>query len=432
MRNSLYVKSIIFFILILIVSNTLMIIVFISTINNILSISNEEYIKDSADTARKLQELELSRSDIVSTVSNDRVRIKFYDNYNSIEERFKEAIFEKQRAEIEKGGEVIIRSQDIFMLIKTDGGYCIIYPIQKEGPLTLQMAIIAAAFITVCVAVFLIFLGVGTFIKPLINMSEAARKITEGDYSVRLEPRENKDAIGQLVDDFNEMCRKLSETEMLRNDFISSISHEFKTPIQSIYGFANLLQEETEDPTHKEYLKRIREEAERLSTLSANILQLNKLDHIIDLGIDNYSLDEQIRQSILMLEDKWSAKKITFNIEMDKVKIMAKEDMMKQVFINLLDNAIKFAPLKGRIDVILNKEKDRIKVIIHDNGKGISKEEEERIFEKFYKGDPSRNTSGNGLGLPLIKKILDLHNFKISVTNSKTGGAEFTITIPLH
>jgi len=428
MKNSIYAKSIIFFLTLFFISNSLLIIVFIGSINTTVNITNEDYLYEAALTVEKLKNSGLSDNDIVDAISSDLLKVNFYDNLDDIKNDYKLIFFENQIRDINNGKKVLSEGYLVFM---TGGQYCIISSSIASSPLTIKIAIVVAALIIVSVSVFIVFLGVGTIIKPLIDMSKAARKVAEGDYDIRLTESKNKDAIGQLIDDFNMMCKKLSETEMLRNDFISGISHEFKTPINSISGFAKIIKEETENPDHKDYLDRISEEAERLSTLSQNILTINRLDNIEDLAdIEHYSFDEQIRQSILMLEKKWSEKNIELNIELDKVKISAKQDMMKQVIINLLDNAIKFTPYNGKIEITLTKEKNKATLFIHDSGKGIKKEEIDRIFEKFYKGDPSRNTMGNGLGLSIVKKILDLHGFSITVRNSEEGGAEFVVIIP--
>lgn len=409
-----------------------MIFVFISSFKSSANMTSDDYIEQSANIVKKLYDYGLDEESIINTATNERTRVLIFNSFLEIDEQYRNQINILNKNRIEANKEVIIHQDDTFIIFKLDSKYCIIYPLLNNGVFTIQMAIIVAGIITICLAIFTIFMGIGTFMKPLINMSIAARKIAKGDYDAFIEVRQNKDAIGQLVDDFNYMSKKLYQTEMLRNDFISNISHEFKTPIQSIYGFANLLYDEEKNDIHKEYLKSICEEAERLSSLSSNILQLNRLDNMVNIGeYSIYDFDEQIRQSILMLESKWTEKNLLFNIELDPIKINAQKDMMKQVIINLLDNAIKFTPDNGTIDIILYKDRENVVVVVHDSGKGIMEDEMERIFEKFYKGDKSRNSSGNGLGLSLVKKILDMHGFTINVKNAVTGGAEFTIVIPL-
>lgn len=408
-----------------------MVIVFLSSFNNTINISNEEYVVESANTVIKLYEYGMDVENIMDAASNNRVEVLIYDEYEDIPNVYRRRVYQYHRARLDEERAVIIRANTMFAICKLDDYYCIVNPLYHDGPITIRIAIVVAAFITVSVAAFIVFLGVGTFMKPLLNMSVAARKVAEGDYDVKLEPRENKDALGQLIEDFNDMCKKLSQTEMLRNDFVSGISHEFKTPIQSIYGFANILKEETTNDTHKEYLARICDEAERLSNLSASILQLNRLDNMVDIGNrDYYYLDEQIRQTILMLERKWVDKNINLNIELNKVKIYARGDLMKQVFINLIDNAIKYTPVNGNIDIELIKKQDHCIAIIRDSGKGIIDSEKELIFEKFYKSDHSRNTTGNGLGLAIVKRILTMHGYSIKVHNVINGGAEFIIEMP--
>lgn len=432
MRNSIFIKSIIFFLVIFFISNALMVIVFLSSYYNSIKITNEEYMLKSSATIKKFYEKGMSYDEIINTISNNTIKINFYDTYQQIQESTDIQIYQYNKNKINKGDNVIIDGKNTFVIFKLDDKYCTISPLIKNSSTSIRMAIIVSAAITVIFAGFIVFLGVGTLVKPLINLSIAARKVAEGNYSIYLEPYETNDAIGQLVNDFNKMCKKLSQTEMLSNDFISSISHEFKTPIQSIYGFANLLKEECTNSEHMEYLNRISEEAERLSLLSSNILQINRLDNILDLNNkESYYLDEQLRQSILVLENKWNVKNINLNINLEKVKITAKQDMMKQVFINLLENAIKFTPIKGIINIILKKEKNNAIITIQDSGKGINEKEFNKIFEKFYKCDHSRNTTGNGLGLSIVKRIIDLHNFNLTVQNAEEGGAKFIISIPL-
>lgn len=431
MKNSIYFRSILFFLAVFFISNTTVIAVLVSAYYNSINISNEDLVVESANTIVKLYDYELDDEMIIESGENTRISVNIYSSINEIEDDYiKNKLLDN---DLEISIPKLYEGSQIFVAIKfNDNKFCIVEPKIIRGYLTIRTAIFYSTIITIIVAVFIVFVGISAIMRPLYKLSEAARKVAKGNYNVELEPLNNNDALGQLIDDFNAMCRKLSETELLRKDFLSAISHEFKTPIQSIYGFANLIQEETDNPIHKDYLNRISDEAERLSSLSQNILQLNNLDNMMNINDYKYFyLDEQIRQSLLMLENKWNQKDIRFNIDLAKLQIKANQDMMKQVFINLIDNAIKFTPEKGYIDLKLLVQNNNIVFTIKDSGKGIEEQDKAKIFEKFYKCDQSRNTAGNGLGLTIVKRILDLHGFTISVDNAKPYGAEFTIKFSL-
>jgi len=230
------------------------------------------------------------------------------------------------------------------------------------------------------------------------------------------------------------MTRELKGIEYLRKDFINSVSHEFKTPIASIQGFAKLLQKgNLSEEEKQEYTNIIVEETSRLSNLSSNILKLSKLENqeMIDRKAI-FSLDEQIRRSILLLEHEWSKKNICFDIELDSVKFPGDEELLQQVWINLLGNAIKFSNDNSSITVRLHGSASFVKVKITDTGIGMSEEIQPRIFEKFYQGHKSHSYDGNGLGLPLVKRILDLCDGKIHVQSSLGKGSTFIVQLPLR
>ncbi|MGI6701928.1 MAG: ATP-binding protein [Christensenellales bacterium] len=432
MKNSIYVKSIIFFLIIFFVSNSMMVLILIFSASSADDINNENYLTMSSDIVIRLYELNIDKETIINTASSDRISLDFHQDLSSAKDAHKGVIKDSHIEQLNKDGKVFITKGEGYMIFYAGQEICVIKAAESSGVFSMRMAIIISIIITVSVAVLIIFMGIGSIMKPVIKMSTAARKVAQGDYGVRLEERKNKDALGQLIDDFNYMCKKLSETELMRKDFVSSISHEFKTPIQTVHGYARLIKEETGNKEHKEYLDRIILETERLSTLSANILTINGLNQMIDLGeLQCFSFDEQIRQCILILESKWSKKNIQLNIELDKTIILAKQDMIVQVVINILDNAIKFTPDGGRIDISLKKSEEFAVFSVSDSGRGIDPEEKDKIFEKFYKCDPSRNTSGNGLGLSIVKKILDLHGFNIEVSDNIKGGAIFTVYLKL-
>ncbi|MBP2026476.1 signal transduction histidine kinase [Acetoanaerobium pronyense] len=270
-------------------------------------------------------------------------------------------------------------------------------------------------------------------VRPIIKLTNATREITLGNFDVEINYN-NKDEIGQLTTNFNRMINELKKIDTLRKDFVSNVSHEFKTPIASIQGFAQLLQQDDlSDENRKEYARIISEESSRLSHLTSSMLKLSKLENqeIIQKHKGFY-LDEQIRKCILLLEPEWSKKSIDWEINLDRAMITADEELLQQVWINLLINAIKFSSNDGKIIVSLNHLKEGVEISIRDFGKGMSSKTKERIFEKFYQGEEAHDVEGSGLGLSLVKRILDLHGAQINVESSLGEGSEFSVTLNIN
>lgn len=274
----------------------------------------------------------------------------------------------------------------------------------------------------------IIFLIVGKMaIKPIRRLMNATQKVARGDFTVELE-NNRKDELGELIDCFNKMTKDLSSIEILRNDFVADISHEFKTPITSIEGYTRLLAD-CSDEERVEYIQIILSETKRLSTMATNILTINKLDYE-DLKIaEEFKLDEQIRKSILLLENKWNSKDLNLDVDMDEVIIKGNKGLINQIWINLLDNSIKFSPPGGNILIRLRDYKDKCEFIIQDEGPGIAEENQRRVFDKFYKGDKSRNNEGTGLGLSIVKRIVDLHEGSIELNSNLTKGTRISIIL---
>ncbi len=270
-----------------------------------------------------------------------------------------------------------------------------------------------------------------TMLQPIHDLSMATSEVARGNFSVRV--RENgSDEYGTLQRNFNKMAQELSGIETLRGDFISNVSHEFKTPLASIQGFAKLLQNPTLSMEDRdEYTQIIIDETSRLSKLSSNILNLTKLENQTTIGKKKrFHIDEQIRKIILMLEPEWSKKDIDMDIDLEDIIYVGNEDLMGQIWQNIINNAIKFTPQEGQIKVTLFRGEMGIVAKIWDNGPQIPADKKDKIFEKFYQGDRSRATEGNGLGLALVKRIVDLADGKISVDNPFEGGVVFTVELP--
>lgn len=265
-------------------------------------------------------------------------------------------------------------------------------------------------------------------LKIMKNLSKAINEISNGNYKVRL-PETNP--LKELNQNFNKMVSELDSVEILRDDFVNNFSHEFKTPIVSIKGFAEELKRNdlTEEERIK-YLDIIIEESNRLAELSTNILNLSKIEkQTILTDKVKVNIGEQIRKVILVEMKKIEHKNIELNLDIDDVNAIANEGLMEQVWINIIENAIKYSNQNGILDISVKNNGEEIIVKIKDNGIGIEEEELEHIFNKFYKIDKSASSPGNGLGLALAKKIVDLHEGKIEVKSKINEGTEFTIEL---
>lgn len=290
-----------------------------------------------------------------------------------------------------------------------------------------------AFFVSAMVGTILILVAVRSIVKPIKRISEASKEVAKGNFDIEV-PIGSGDEIGRLTADFNQMTKELKNIDLLRKDFVSNVSHEFKTPITSIKGYANLMSEGSLPSGQvKEYSSIIVSESERLALLSSNLLKLSELDSkVIREQATGYSLDEQIRQTILLLETQWEAKEIDFEIDLESVDVSANAFLLQEVWMNLIQNAIKFSHPKGRIIISLTKSDTQASVIIRDEGTGILPEDRSRIFERFYKADKSRSKDGNGLGLAIVKKIVELSNGEIRFESEPGKGSAFFVDLPLH
>ena len=307
----------------------------------------------------------------------------------------------------------------------------LVQDIEKLGPFIHALILILACIIVGTI----VSLFIGRLpLKPIRKIIAATNKLASGDFSARLNisgPPELK----ELTESFNQMANELSSLEMLRIDFVNNFSHEFKTPIVSIKGFAEILKyDDLSQNERDEYLNIIINESKRLSTLATNVLNLSKVENQAILPkMNTYNLSEQLRCCIVMLETKWEEKQISFTLDIDEIRFSGNEDLLSQVWLNLLDNAIKFTPDGdgGNIDISLKALDGHVRFLIRDNGCGIDKESENYIFDKFFQVNTSNSGSGHGLGLTLTKKIVELHNGTIYCNSELTKGTEFVVTMPL-
>lgn len=270
-------------------------------------------------------------------------------------------------------------------------------------------------------------------LKPIDTLKKSMKQVADGDFSVKIDENQRVDEVSELCQAFNIMVEGLGSIETLGKDFINNVSHEFRTPIATIQGYVQLLR--SKDLSKEEcddYYDRIMEGTQQLSQLAENVLQLTKLDTQPNnqLDFNYYRLDEQIREVILFLEPKWSNKSIGFEIEMEDVWINGNEEMLYQVWLNLVDNAIKYSEPNSEISVELFQKSNVDYVRVTDHGVGIEAKNQKRVFDRFYQEDTSRKMTGNGLGLSLVRKIIDIHEGKILVTSQKNEGTTFEIELP--
>ena len=296
-----------------------------------------------------------------------------------------------------------------------------------------------ATSIAVLVACTIIGTGVSAFLtkwvlSPLSEMIVATDRIAEGDFKVHIqETFHERSDFGILQRSFNHMASELDSIEMFRNDFINNFSHEFKTPIVSIQGFAHQLQAGgLTAEEEREYIRIIAAESDRLAKMANNILTLSKLENqaiVTDKTV--FYLDEQIRTCLVVLEKQWSGKNIELNLELDEVKYCFNEHMLSQVWLNLFGNAIKFTPVGGTVSCSLCSDGQKITVRISDTGIGMDPVTCRHIFEKFYQGDTSHAGDGNGIGLTIVQRVLVLCGGGIEVESHPGDGSTFTVTLPL-
>ena len=291
------------------------------------------------------------------------------------------------------------------------------------------MAIVAMIF-----GVLLALLAAKLPFRPILELMACMDKLADGDFHTRVKARfwqSKHPGLLALTKSFNKMAEQLENTEMLRSDFINNFSHEFKTPIVSIAGFAKLLRRgNLQEAEQAEYLAIIEEESLRLSYMATNVLNLTKIENQSILSDKaEYNVSEQLRASVLLLEEEWTRKDLELEMDFDEYQIVANEEMMKQVFINLLDNAMKFAPVNGTVRVDVTQDHRHTRIAISNNGPAIPPEIREKIFRKFYQGDESHAAKGNGIGLAIVRRVADLHGGGVEV-DSNDDWTTFTVILP--
>jgi len=273
-------------------------------------------------------------------------------------------------------------------------------------------------------------------IAKVKSILDAIRRISKGDFSVKLDEQAEYREFKQIVESVNELAGELGRMEMMRQDFISNVSHEIQSPLTSIRGFTEALRNsQLNEGQRGHYLDIIEGESRRLSQMSDNMLKLSSLESDrSSFEHSRFRLDRLLQSNVLATEPQWLGKQIEIELDLKEIYIEGVEELLSQVWVNLLNNSIKFTPVNGRIWVKLTADEEGAKVIIADSGVGISKEDLPYIFDRFYKADKSRNRNagGSGLGLSIVRKIVDIHRGQISVESQPEQGTQFTVFIPIQ
>lgn len=266
--------------------------------------------------------------------------------------------------------------------------------------------------------------------KQFADLADGLEKAVEGDFYAKLDPSK-VDIMSKVYENFNRVTDELKNVRNMQEEFVNNYSHELRTPITSIKGFTEmLLEEDVSEEDRKKYLKIILDSANRLTNLAEESILMTKLESQVILEKEEYSLSEQIRNCIIMLEPQWSAKNIDINVEIEEITYNGNKDIMQHLWMNLINNSIKYNKENGKLNISLKKNnKNEIIVTISDTGIGMTEEQILHIFEKYYQVEKNKTIQGLGLGLTIVNKILNLINGKIEVTSKLGEGSTFTVVL---
>ncbi len=271
--------------------------------------------------------------------------------------------------------------------------------------------------------------------RPVEILSEAINRIAQGDFDVQIDSSGFKNEMKTLAMDLNKMITELKSIEVMRSDFVSNVSHEFRAPLSTIQGYVTLLSNSSLSQEQRMfYFQKLSESVRQITGLVDNVLRLSKIEsQNIVSRIKEFSLDEQLRRTVLMFEEDWQKKNISFDLDLPECQYCGNEEMLNQMWMNIIGNAVKFTEENGLIKICINSnEKDHVTVTVKDSGIGMSKDVQKHIFEKFYQGDISRKSKGNGLGLAIVKGIAELIGASVFVESEEGNGSEFTVRLPVR
>ncbi|MEG1859550.1 MAG: HAMP domain-containing sensor histidine kinase [Christensenellaceae bacterium] len=432
MRKSIQTKFLILFIgIIFIASISSLLLVSAFSRNTLIDKMENQLLNTSKTISLLTQNTNLSLEEIIENVKNPFYDIYIYSNPDHTPPPH----FDDNRA-LDINGTQVFFSMDKknplpLAMMRVQDDYVVLSAHTSNNEIIyFRNSTITVLIICAFIGSILILIAVGQITKPVKRLSRATKEVAQGNFDVCVQSN-TQDEIGQLTNDFNKMIIELRNMEVLRKDFISNVSHEFKTPIASIQGFTRLLKTKDLTPEEfNEYTDVIIAESNRLSNMTSNILKLSRIENasIMKDGTE-FSLDEQIRRTLLLLENEWSKKNIELDLDLHSIQYKGDEELTAQIWINLLSNAIKFSHDGGEIRITLEKENKNIKAVIADNGIGIPKAAQNRIFEKFYQSETSHVNEGNGLGLSIVKQIVEHCNGTISFESEEGKGTTFTVIL---
>ncbi len=393
----------------------------------------DELIKNQTDAAGYLLDLsrktDLSLDDMMTLTRKDGLSIRVLDarslklSPDTLVKLQRGAIHTVQHYVTELPVTYVMVDQMMLQINSTENGNLVVLALFRILFATISFLLVFAA---------LSIVAARRIAKPITAMTHATRVVKNGNFDVRL-PENLPGEVGELMSSFNSMTETLGRTSYLQKDFISSVSHEFRTPIASIKGYAKLLKmPDLSEDEREEYIDYISKEADRLSRLSETLLRLSALEQQSGpANLTTFRLDEQLRQAIVRLEPAWSDKNISWQLELDEMLVETDEALLMHVWSNIIHNAVKFSPEGGNITIRLTGENAAV-VEITDEGPGMDEATVSRIFDRFYQSDASRHKEGVGLGLSLVKRILDILGGKVNVKTQPGCGSTFRVEIPLH
>ncbi len=287
--------------------------------------------------------------------------------------------------------------------------------------------------LTLSGAILLILLISRRTATPIMELEKAMKEVASGNYDVKVKINRKTEEYTSLQQSFNTMALELKSNEYLRKSFMANVSHELKTPISIINGYAKLLSEpDLDEESRMEYASYIAKESSRLATMTGNMLKISRLDtQGIAAKFEKFSLDEQLRRAVLLLEPRWSAKEIELSVSLEPAEYAGDEELLSHVWYNLLDNAVKFTPQGGKISLSSSRSDGYIRVAVSDSGIGMDGDTASKAFMQFYRGANSGSDQGSGLGLPLAKRICELHRGTITLDSAPGKGSTFTVLLPV-
>lgn len=294
---------------------------------------------------------------------------------------------------------------------------------------TYTVLLISQGIASVILGTLLTVFAIRVPLRPLRRLIDGMNRLADGHYEERIHLGKIR-SLREIQESFNKLAAELENTEMLRSDFVNRFSHEFKTPIVSIRGFARLLKKSPLDDTQREYVEIIIDESTRLAGMASSVLDLSRLENTgILSGQTDFNLSEQIRRCVLSLQEKWSARGLEVLCDFEEYSVRGREDMLRQVWTNLLDNAIRFSPQGGGIEIRLEAGPDAGRVTVTNHGPAIPGDQIRHLFEKFWQGTNPEKSGGNGIGLAVVRQIAELHGGNVEVSSDESA-TSFTVVLP--